>query len=111
MTAKAGAEGAAVVDAFDCRPYRTIADIGGGRGHLLQAVLDVASETEGIVFDLPEVIDSLDIEHPRMRATAGDFFKGCSTHRRCLRAHGGSARLAGRGVRGDPGGDPSCGQR
>lgn len=75
MTAKAGAEGAAVVDAFDFRSYRTVADIGGGRGHLLRAVLDVAPDTEGILFDLPEVIDSLDIEHPRMRATAGDFFK------------------------------------
>jgi len=74
MTAKAGAEGAAVVDAFDFRPYRTIADIGGGRGHLLRAVLDVAPDTEGILFDLPEVIDSLDVEHPRLRATAGDFF-------------------------------------
>ncbi len=75
MTAKAGAEGAAVVDAFDFRPYRTIADIGGGRGHLLRAVLDGAPDTEGILFDLPEVIDSLDVEHPRMRAIAGDFFK------------------------------------
>jgi len=74
MTAKAGAEGAAVVDAFDFRQYRTIADIGGGRGHLLRAVLDVAPDTEGILFDLPEVIDSLDVQHPRMRATAGDFF-------------------------------------
>ncbi|MGI8653146.1 MAG: methyltransferase, partial [Geodermatophilaceae bacterium] len=50
-------------------------DIGGGRGHLLRAVLDVAPDTEGILFDLPEVIDSLDVEHPRMRALAGDFFK------------------------------------
>lgn len=74
MTAKAGAEGAAVVDAFDFRPYRTIADIGGGRGHLLRAVLEAAPDTEGILFDLPEVIDSLDAQHPRMRATAGDFF-------------------------------------
>jgi len=75
MTAKASAEGAAVVDAFDFRPYRAIADIGGGRGHLLRAVLEAAPETEGILFDLPEVIDSLDVEHPRMRATAGNFFK------------------------------------
>ncbi len=74
MTAKAGAEGAAVVDAFDFRPYRTIADIGGGRGHLLRAVLDVAPDTEGILFDLPQVIDSLDVEHPRIRVAAGDFF-------------------------------------
>ena len=75
MTAKAGAEGAAVVDAFDFQQYRTIADIGGGRGHLLRAVLETAPDSEGTLFDLPEVIDSLDVQHPRMQATAGDFFK------------------------------------
>jgi hypothetical protein len=40
----------------------------------LRAVLDVAPDTEGILFDLPEVIDSLDVEHPRMRVAAGNFF-------------------------------------
>ncbi|MBA3338758.1 MAG: hypothetical protein H0T54_03250 [Geodermatophilaceae bacterium] len=75
MTAKAGAEGAAVVDAFDFQQYRTIADIGGGRGHLLRAVLEAAPDSDGILFDLLEVVDSLDVEHPRMRTTAGDFFK------------------------------------
>lgn len=75
MTAKAGAEGAAVVAAFDFGRFGTIADIGGGRGHLLRAILEVAPDTDGILFDLPEVIGSLDAEHPRMKTTAGDFFK------------------------------------
>ncbi len=75
MTAKAGAEGAAVLAAYDFGRFGVIADIGGGRGHLLRGLLDVTSETEGILFDLPEVIASLDVEHPRMTTIAGDFFK------------------------------------
>ncbi len=75
MTAKAGAEGAAVVAAFDFQKFGSIVDIGGGRGHLLRAVLEVALDTEGILSDLPEVIGSLDVQHPRMRTTPDDFFK------------------------------------
>ncbi|HET9116640.1 MAG TPA: methyltransferase [Pseudonocardiaceae bacterium] len=74
MTAKAGAEIAAVLDVYDFGELRTIADIGGGRGHLLCAVLGATPESHGILFDLPEVIDSLDLGHERMTATAGDFF-------------------------------------
>lgn len=75
MTAKAGAEAAAVLDAYDFRPFRTIADIGGGRGHLLRAVLEVTPDAVGILFDLPEVIDGLDLSQPRLAEVAGDFFK------------------------------------
>lgn len=74
MTAKAGAEVAAVIDAYDFSGLGTIADIGGGQGHLLRAVLDTAPDTHGILFELPEVIDSLDVGHERMATTAGDFF-------------------------------------
>jgi C-methyltransferase len=74
MTAKASGEIAAVLAAYDFAPFATIADIGGGRGHLLSAVLDAAPAATGVLFDLPEVIDSLDVSHPRMTATAGDFF-------------------------------------
>lgn len=45
MTAKAGAEVAAVLDAYDFTGLGTIADVGGGRGHLLQAILDSAPES------------------------------------------------------------------
>jgi C-methyltransferase len=74
MTAKAAADIAAILDAYDFSHFDTIADIGGGRGHLLRAVLDTVPNAEGVLFDLPSVIDALDFEHPRLRAQAGDFF-------------------------------------
>ena len=74
MTAKSGAEIAAVLAAYDFSRFATIADIGGGRGHLLRAVLDATPSADGVLFDLPEVIHTQDVEHPRMTTTAGDFF-------------------------------------
>jgi len=74
MTAKAGAEVAAVVAAYDFGAFATIADVGGGHGHLLRAVLESAPAAEGILFDLPHVVASLDIDQPAMSATGGDFF-------------------------------------
>ena len=74
MTAKATADIAAILDAYDFSRLGTIADIGGGRGHLLRAVLDAVPTAQGILFDLPGVIDALDFEHGRLRPLAGDFF-------------------------------------
>lgn len=74
MSAKAHADIAAVLAAYDFGPFRVIADIGGGRGHLLQAVLQAAPHAEGILFDLPEVITTVDAEASGLRAYAGDFF-------------------------------------
>jgi C-methyltransferase len=75
MTAKAAAEVAAVLKSYDFSRFPSVADIGGGRGHLLHAVLDAAPGTTGILFDLPAVVDTLDIQHPRLTPTAGDFFQ------------------------------------
>jgi len=74
MTAKAAADIAGVVGGYDFGRFATIADIGGGRGHLLRAVLDAVPSAEGILFDLPEVIDSLQIDDTRLTTHAGDFF-------------------------------------
>jgi C-methyltransferase len=74
MSAKADVDVAAVVGSYDFTPFETIADIGGGRGHLLRAVLDATPGAAGILFDLPAVIDTLEGGHLRMAATAGDFF-------------------------------------
>ena len=74
MTGKAAADTAAVLDAYDFTHFSTIADIGGGRGHLLRAVLDAAPDAEGILFDLPGVIDTFDIDSDRLTTHAGDFF-------------------------------------
>jgi C-methyltransferase len=74
MRAKAGADIASVLGAYDFSHFNTIADIGGGRGHLLAAVLDAAPSAQGILFDLPEVINNITIKHDRFTPIAGDFF-------------------------------------
>ena len=74
MTAKAAADIAAILAAYDFSRFGTIADIGGGRGHFLRAVLDAAPGAQGVLFDLPHVIESLDVEHDRLTSQAGDFF-------------------------------------
>ena len=74
MTAKAAADVAAVLAAYDFHRFSTIADIGGGRGHLIRAVLDAAPEARGVLFDLPRVIDAQDLDRSRLTARAGDFF-------------------------------------
>jgi hypothetical protein len=74
MTAKAVADIAAVLGAYDFGPFGTIADVGGGRGHLLRAILDAVPSAEGVLFDLPEVVTAVDFEHERLTPQAGDFF-------------------------------------
>jgi C-methyltransferase len=74
MTAKAAAEVAAVVAAYDFGRFATIADIGGGRGHLMSAVLEATPAAAGILFDLPEVTATLELRHPRLTVHAGNFF-------------------------------------
>jgi C-methyltransferase len=74
MTAKAVAGVAGVVAVYDFARFATIVDVGGGRGHLLRAVLDAAPSATGVLFDLPDVVRGIEIEHPRMSAMAGDFF-------------------------------------
>jgi C-methyltransferase len=75
MTAKASVDVGAVIAAYDFTRFRRIADIGGGRGHLLRAILEAAPGAEGILFDLPMVIDTLNAGgQPRLTLHAGDFF-------------------------------------
>ena len=74
MTAKAAGDTAAVLAAYDFTRFATIADVGGGRGHLLRAVLQAAPDTSGILFDLPGVIDTADAPGERFAVHAGDFF-------------------------------------
>jgi hypothetical protein len=74
MTAKAVADIAAVLGAYDFGKFGMIADVGGGRGHLLRAVLDSFPAAEGVLFDLPEVIAAVDFQHERLTTEAGDFF-------------------------------------
>jgi C-methyltransferase len=74
MTAKAAADIGAVLGAYDFSRFTTIADIGGGRGHLLRAVLEAAPNAKGVLFELPNVIETLSDQPDRLSLTAGDFF-------------------------------------
>ena len=73
MTAKSIAEIAALIPAFDFSSYGVIADVGGGRGHILAAVLAAAPNAKGILFDLPQVVANLS-PPPQMSLLGGDFF-------------------------------------
>ncbi len=75
MEARAAAYLAEVLAAYDFRPFTTIADIGGGRGHLLRAILSSTPGTIGILFDLPEVVGARNAAVERLTTVAGDFLR------------------------------------
>lgn len=76
MTGKAHGQVAAILTAYDFSRFGLIGDIGGGRGHLLRAVLDAAPTAKGVLFDLPQVIkDGAGAASERLTLQAGDFFK------------------------------------
>jgi hypothetical protein len=66
----------AVVDTYDFTPFGAIADIGGGHGHLVRAILERCPSTAGVLFDLPHVIDeAARTASSCLRLQAGDFFR------------------------------------
>lgn len=75
------AETAAVLDVYDFSAFATVADIGGGSGSLVKAVLGRYSAIAGILFDLPPVAErtrAMLAESKladRCRAEGGDFFQ------------------------------------
>jgi hypothetical protein len=76
MTSKARLQIASITAAYDFTGRQSIADIGGGLGHLVQAVLDAAPQGAGVLFDLPPVIEhAAAAAADRLRLQAGDFFK------------------------------------
>jgi hypothetical protein len=74
------AENAGVLAAHDFGRYGTVADIGGGTGAVLAAVLAAHPQTRGILFDQPQVVAEAD--HvlcdsgvaDRVSVVPGDFF-------------------------------------
>ena len=76
MTGKAQAQVAGVLAHYDFSLFGTIADIGGGRGHLLEGVLKAAPNARGILFDLPHVVEAAKgVASERLALQGGDFFK------------------------------------
>ncbi len=73
MVSKARIALPAVAAAYDFNAFRTIVDVGGGRGHLLQAILERAPDARGILFERPHVIADSEAA-PRLTLAVGDFF-------------------------------------
>lgn len=73
MTAKARSQLGGILASYDFGGAATIADIGGGRGHLLRAILDAAPAAQGVLFDQPHVVDRA-LPAERLLVQAGDFF-------------------------------------
>jgi hypothetical protein len=74
MKSKAHGQIAGILSGYDFSPFKTIADIGGGHGHLLQAVLSSTPNATGVLFDQPHVVDGVGAS-ARMKLQGGDFFK------------------------------------
>src|SRR3954462_2966774 len=75
MTAKSHGDIAAVLPAYDFSQFATIADIAGGRGHLLRAILKQAPNTQGVLFDQPHVVAEVSAEKgAKLTVVGGSFF-------------------------------------
>lgn len=84
MTAIHGPETAAMLDAYDFSEPGTVMDVGGGNGSLLMETLRRYPDMQGIVFDLPHVVERTSCEiraaglESRCRAVGGNFFESVS---------------------------------
>ena len=99
MVAKAHAQIAGVLAAYDFSPFKLIGDIGGGRGHLLSALLEQRADCKG------RVVRSATRHWGRERRgvapayTAGRrLLQGRPAGLRRLSGHGGHPRLERRRV-------------
>ena len=76
-----GRETGAILDAYDFSGINVIADIGGGNGSKITAILQKYPEMQGILFDLPHVVERAlpNIESAglsdRCQLVDGDFFQ------------------------------------
>lgn len=81
MVEKSRAVLPAVLAAYDFGACPVVADIGGGRGHLMQAILATWPMIRGVLFELPHVIaDAAPVASPRLQLVGGDFFRDALPH-------------------------------
>ncbi len=80
MSAAASFIAAAFVRSYDFSGMERLVDVGGGHGTLMRAVLDAHPQLQGVVLDLPGVIEGTRARladwglTDRCQAIAGDFF-------------------------------------
>jgi hypothetical protein len=76
MTGLTHAQVAGILKGYDFSTFGTIADIGGGKGHLLRAVLAATPNLLGVIFDLRYVIEEASaISSDRIKFESGNFFE------------------------------------
>jgi hypothetical protein len=86
MTNFSASAAEALLDAYDFSGIKRLADVGGGHGALLSAVLRRYPKIEGILYDLPEVVRGVDLRRQfdgcddRIRVEAGSFFEKVPHH-------------------------------
>jgi O-methyltransferase domain len=73
MSALTGASNEALLAAFDFGRFKTIVDVGGGRGTLLEALLDAYPTLRVVLFDQEQVVAGVDLGE-RGRVVGGSFF-------------------------------------
>ncbi len=75
MTAKAHGHIAGILATYDFSNFKVIADIGGGRGHLIQAIITATPTASGVLFDQPHVVkEAAAVTSDRLHVVGGDFF-------------------------------------
>ena len=74
MTSKSHRDIAAILPAYDFSQFATVADIAGGRGHLLRAILKSSPKAQGILFDQPHVVAEVAPEPGEKLAVVGGSF-------------------------------------
>ena len=89
MTASSSAAAQAIVEAYDFSGITRLADIGGGHGLLLAAILRANPGMQGVLFDRPEVVAAVPDDRfagcdGRIAIEAGSFFErvpdGCDAY-------------------------------
>jgi hypothetical protein len=81
MTNFSASAAEALLDAYDFSGIKRLADVGGGHGALLSAILRRYPKMEGVLYDLPEVVRGVDPGRQfdgfddRVHVEAGSFFE------------------------------------
>lgn len=77
MASRSAAENAAMLAVYDFSYAKCVVDVGGGNGALLIAILKAFPHLEGVLFDMPHVVERarpLDNSNGRIHFKGGDFF-------------------------------------
>ncbi len=74
MEMKVKGQTAGILAAYQFSDYQVIADIGGGQGHLLHAILQATPKARGVLFDLPEAVRTIEPSE-QLQIQAGSFFE------------------------------------